>query len=170
MRMQLFAGAVQLFLFAAFSIYPNRGCQNFPDQAFALVAVLGHGGDSGFVEAADDFFAGFIAEGAEEQSSQNALFSVDLRVDEFFLLIDLELEPASAVRNDAARVDAFLVRENNAGRTMDLGYDDALGAVDHEGSAIGHERNIAHVYIFLTDFARLLENQIYARFQWNRIG
>ena len=52
---------------------------------------------------------------------------------------------------------------------MNLGYDDRSSSRRSKGSAIGHERNIAHVYIFLTDFARRWKIR-FMRFQWNRIG
>ena len=41
----------------------------------------------------------------------------------------------------------------NAGRTDQLGNNDALGAVDDEGAGIGHQGKVAHVDIRFLDFA-----------------
>jgi hypothetical protein len=44
---------------------------------------------------------------------------------------------------------AAVVVEEHARRTMQLGDDDALGAVDDEGAVLGHERDLAHVDLLL---------------------
>ena len=41
----------------------------------------------------------------------------------------------------------------DAGRTDQLGNDDALGAVDDEGAGVGHQGKVAHVDIRFLDFA-----------------
>ena len=45
------------------------------------------------------------------------------------------------------------------GGADDLGDDDALCAVDDEGAAVGHEREIAHEDLLLLDLAGLLIEQ-----------
>ena len=44
----------------------------------------------------------------------------------------------------------------HAGRTHELADDHALRAVDDERALLGHEREIAHKYRLLLDFARFL--------------
>src|SRR5271167_3439021 len=73
--------------------------------------------------------------------------------------VELDIEPGAAIRNDTGSEQqlarrmrlALVVIEEHAGRAMHLRDDDALGAVDHEGAVVGHERNVAHVDILLFD-------------------
>src|SRR5690606_26418045 len=44
---------------------------------------------------------------------------------------------------------AAVVVEEHARRTVQLGDDDPLGAVDDEGAVVGHERDLAHVDLLL---------------------
>ena len=44
----------------------------------------------------------------------------------------------------------------NAGGTDDLGNNNALGTVDDEGAAVGHEREVAHEDLLFLDLLRLL--------------
>ena len=54
--------------------------------------------------------------------------------------VELEVDPRAAIRDDAGRVEelaagvglALVVVEEHARRAVELGDDDALGAVDHE--------------------------------------
>ena len=46
---------------------------------------------------------------------------------------------------------AAVVIEEHARRTVHLGDDDALGAVDDEGAVRRHERHVAHVDVLLLD-------------------
>ena len=165
MRLQFFACAEQFLFFARFGIgNVDRVGKNLADQRIAEFARIFNFNLFRVVKHADDFFAGAESERAQKDGSQNAFFAVDFCVNKFFLLIYFEFKPASAVRNNAARVYAFFVIKNNAGRTVYLRYDNAFGSVYDKGSAIGHQRNVAHVNGFLPDFARLLKNQIDAGF------
>ena len=86
--------------------------------------------------------------------------AVDADVDEV-LAVELEVEPRAAIRNHscceqelARRVRlALVVVEEHAWRAVHLADDHALGAVDHEGAVIGHERHVAHVDRLLLDVA-----------------
>ena len=44
---------------------------------------------------------------------------------------------------------AAVVIEEHPGRAMQLRHDDALGAVDHEGAVVRHERQFAQVHLLL---------------------
>ncbi len=46
---------------------------------------------------------------------------------------------------------ALVVVEEHAGRTVHLGDDHPLGAVDDKGALVGHERDVAHVDVLLLD-------------------
>ena len=48
-----------------------------------------------------------------------------------------------------------LMAKVHTGRTDDLGDDNALRAVDHEGAAIGHHGEVAHEDLLLLDFVGL---------------
>ena len=74
------------------------------------------------------------------------------------------------VGDDGRGVDAHhgLVRglvEVHAGGADDLGDDDALRAVDDEGAAGGHEREVAHEYLLLLYLLGLLVAQPHAHLE-----
>src|SRR5262249_25921399 len=70
------------------------------------------------------------------------------------LLGDVDLDPAAALRDDAAGVQLALAGlglddEVDAGRAVQLADDDALGAVDDELAAADHDRHVAEVDLLL---------------------
>lgn len=72
---------------------------------------------------------------------------------------------------------AAVVLEEHAGRAVQLRHDDALGAVDDEGTGAGHERNLAHVDFLFLDFLdrgladlAVEQHQAHLRAQGRRIG
>ena len=75
------------------------------------------------------------------------------------LLVDVELEPGSAARDDLGHVDVLVGRlveilgEVGAGGTHELRHDDALGAVDDEGAPTRHDREVPHEDFLLLDLA-----------------
>src|SRR5205085_3684088 len=70
------------------------------------------------------------------------------------LRVDLELHPGAAVRDDLPdqRVRALL-REEDAGRAVELRDDDALRAVDDERAVLRHQGDLAEVDLLLLDVA-----------------
>src|SRR5207244_6191809 len=73
---------------------------------------------------------------------------------EGFLLGDVDLDPAAALGDDAAGVQAALGAldldgEIDAGGAVQLADDDALGAVDDELAAADHDRHVAEVDLLL---------------------
>src|SRR5471032_1833885 len=74
--------------------------------------------------------------------------------------VELEVQPRTAVRNDTCREQQFtgrvslaaVVLEEHARRTVQLGNDNTLSAVDHEGTGSRHERQFAHVDFLLFHF------------------
>ena len=77
-------------------------------------------------------------------------------------LVDLEFEPGSARGDDFRREDVLVgglvghALEVDAGRAHQLGDDDALGPVDDESAALGHEREVADEGRLALDLAGLV--------------
>ena len=100
------------------------------------------------------------AEGAHEQRGRLLALAVDAHGQDV-ALVGLELEPRAAARDDLRVVDGLvgglvaLGGEVDARRADELGHHDALGAVDDERAARGHEREIAHEHVLLFDLAGL---------------
>ncbi len=85
-----------------------------------------------------------------------------------------ELEPGAAGRHQVGDEDLLfgvLGRHHvGAGRTDELGDDDALGAVDDEGAALGHPREVAHEDGLLADLAGLFVLEGDGRRKRARVG
>jgi len=102
---------------------------------------------------------GVEADGLEQDRDRHLAATVDAEVQDV-LRVEFEVQPGSAVRNDAgaeqqlARAVGFalVVLEEHTGRTVQLRHDHALGAVDDERALLGHERHFAHVDLLLFDF------------------
>ena len=117
------------------------------DGELALLEEEGGGG----VEVAEHGFIavealGEEAQGAHEGGAQELALAVDAGVEQA-LGVQLELDPGAAVGDDLGAVEA-LVRgdaEEHAGAAVQLAHDHALGAVDDEGAAVGHDRQVAEV-------------------------
>ena len=78
--------------------------------------------------------------------------------------IRLIFQPCAAVRDHGRGVDVLVclvhrVAVIHAGAADDLRDNDALRAVDDEGAAVGHQREIAHEDLLILDLAGLLVEQ-----------
>ena len=99
-----------------------------------------------------------VTQSAQDDGDRQFAAAVDTR-EHAVLRVELEIEPRAAIRNDArgeqqlARAVrlAAVVIEEHAGAAMQLGDDDALGAVDDERAVVGHQRHFAQVDLLLTD-------------------
>ena len=108
------------------------------------------------------------ADGLEQDRDRHLAAAVDAE-EQDVLRVELEVQPRAAVRNDARREQqlarrvglAAVVLEEHARRTMQLRHDDALGAIDHEGTGGGHERQFAHVHFL---FLHFLDDRLGRRF------
>ena len=72
------------------------------------------------------------------------------------LVLDVELDPLTTVGVDGAREEGLGVTAGGEDRTRgadQLGDDDTLGAVDHEGATIGHDGEVPHEDRLLLDLA-----------------
>ena len=99
-----------------------------------------------------------VAERTQQDGDRQLAAAVDARV-HAVLRVELEVEPRAAVGNDA-RVEQQLARavrlaavviEEHARAAVQLGDDDALGAVDDERAVVGHQRQFAEVDLLLAD-------------------
>ena len=113
------------------------------------------------------------ADGAQEGRRQElaaAAAAVEVDVEQV-VGVELHLQPRTAVRDDAEAVEELAVEvharlEAYAGGAVQLRDDDALRAVDDERSALGHERQLAHVDLLLLRPDRLvleLESHVQGR-------
>ena len=110
------------------------------------------------VEQLEDLLVGDEAHRAQQHGDRQLALAVDAGVDAA-LLVDLELEPGAAGRHQVGDEDLLLavlrLHHVGAGRAHELGDDDALGAVDDEGAAVRHPREVAHEDGLLADLAGL---------------
>ena len=96
----------------------------------------------GEVEDFEDLLVGLVTDGAQQRGDGQLLLAVDVGIHD---VVDVrrELDPRTLEGDDTCRVEFRTVRvhaltEEDAGRTVQLGDDDALGAVDDERTAFGH--------------------------------
>ena len=110
------------------------------------------------VEELEDLLVGRVAHRAQQHRDRQLALAVDADED-LALLVDLELEPRAAGRHQVADEDLLLrvlrLHQVGARGADELRHDDALGAVDDEGAALGHPREVAHEHRLLADLARL---------------
>src|SRR6185436_19524819 len=116
------------------------------------------------VEDADDVLVGRELRGAGPQEGRRGDLAalVDADVDAV-ALGDRDLDPAAALRHDPAGVHLLvadaLLHEVDAGGAVELVDEHALGAVDDEGAAADHQRNLAEVDVLLDRVLRLVQPQ-----------
>ncbi|MND97655.1 hypothetical protein D3C80_899800 [compost metagenome] len=124
----------------------------FQVQAFAL-----HVEDVGGVEGVQHFFSG-VVQCAQQDGGRQLAATVDTH-EHAVLRVELEVQPGTAVRDDASGVQqlaravglATVVVEEHARGAVQLGDDDALGTVDDEGTVLGHQGDFPHVDFLLLD-------------------
>ena len=103
-----------------------------------------------------------VGHGPQQDGDRQLALAVDADED-LALLVDLELEPRAARRHEVGREDLLLavlgLHQVGARRAHELGDDHALGAVDDEGAALGHPREVAHEDRLLADLAGLVVDE-----------
>src|SRR5262249_22800702 len=86
----------------------------------------------GRIELAQDRLVRLQPQRAQKDGRRELALPVDSD-EEDALLVELELNPGAAVRNDLGEKPVRrLLREKHSRRTVELGHDDALGSVDDE--------------------------------------
>ena len=127
--------------------------------ALGVVLLQGEAHRLELAELLEDLGLG-PAEGLEEHRDRLLALAVDADADHV-ALVDLELEPGTAARDDLGGVDVLVGRlvgralEVDARAADELRDDDTLGAVDDEGAALGHEREVTHEHRLALDLTRL---------------
>ena len=101
------------------------------------------------------------------EQNGNALLALAVDADaDAVPLVDLELEPRTAGRDDLAAEDVLVGRlvhlavEVDAGRADELRHHDTLGAVDDERAPGGHEREVTHEDRLALDLARAVVDEL----------
>ena len=110
---------------------------------------------------------GGVAEGAQQHRRVQLAPTVDAHVEQI-LGVELEVEPRAAVGDHARAVEqlaravglALVVIVEDAGAAVQLADHDALGAVDDEGTVVGHERDLAEEDLLLLDVADRLRSGV----------
>ncbi len=116
-------------------------------------------------EQGADLVVALVADGAQQRGRGDLALAIHLDRQEV-LVARLELEPGAAVGNHLGRVERAAAGRVvggaviDAGRANELADDDALGAVDDEGSLVSHEREVAHVDPLALDLAGLLDQEL----------
>ena len=91
-------------------------------------------------------------------------------------LVNLKLEPCTAGGNHAGRVDVLIggavrsLLEVGAGGTHQLGDNHALGTVNHEGTGLGHQGEVAHEQGLLLNLAGSEVHEFSLNVQRSRVG
>ena len=112
-----------------------------------------------------DLVVGLVADGAQQGGRRDLALAIHLDP-ELVLVVRLELEPGTAVRDDLgaeqhpARGGILELAVVDAGRADQLADDDALGAVDDERAEVGHPRVVTHVDTLALDLAGLLDQEL----------
>ena len=128
-----------------------------------LDALIGGDADEGILHAAEPGGGAVLvvsAHGLDEPGDGELAVLVYTDI-EHVVCVGLVLQPCAVVRDDRCGVGVYhglvggLVKVN-AGGTDDLGNNNALGTVDDEGAAVGHEREVAHEDLLFLDLLRLL--------------
>ena len=134
---------------------------NFTTQAlrhqFQAEVFTLHVEDVGGVERVQHFFSG-IAQRTQQYRCRQLATTVDTHEYAVFR-VELEVQPRTAVRNDARGVQQFagavrlatVVVEEHARGTVQLGNDYTLGTVDYEGTVLSHQGDFTHVDFLLFD-------------------
>src|SRR4051794_14458720 len=105
------------------------------------------------------------AEGPEQHGDRLTALAVDADAD-LVALVDLELQPGAATRDDLRAVDVAVTGlvegalEVDAGRADELRDDDPLGAVDDERAVRRHQREVAHEDRLALDLAGLVVGEL----------
>jgi hypothetical protein len=98
------------------------------------------------------------AQGAQDDGDRQLAAAVDAG-EQGVLRVEFEVQPGAPVGDDPRREQqlargvrlALVVVEEHARRTVQLGDDDPLGAVDDERAVLGHQRQLAEVDLLLAD-------------------
>ncbi len=174
---QLAVDLDQALLAAAGRVLLERGDHALVLAEDLLQALVRRRADVGVAHAAQPGGRAALvvgAHGLEEPGDGELAVLVDADVEDV-VGVGLILQPRAVIRDHGGGVDADhglvggLV-EVDAGGADDLGDDDALRAVDDEGAARGHDREVAHEDLLLLHLAGLLVIEMHLDLERGGIG
>ena len=116
-------------------------------------------------EQRGDLLVLLVADRAQQGGRRDLALAIDLDP-QLVLVVRLELEPRTAVRDDLGaeqhppRGRVLGLAVVNAGRPDQLADHDPLRAVDDERALVGHPRVVAHVDTLALDLAGLLDEEL----------
>ena len=149
------------------------------DEAFLAalgVVTLLDGGHQPLILAHElnDLIVGAPAQGAENHRDGQFAGTVNTHP-QHVVAVGFIFQPGTAVGDNLGGMQglAGLVQHAvkiHARRADQLGNNDALGAIDNEGTGVGHQREIAHEHIGFLDFPRFAVFQPDEHLQRRRIG
>ncbi len=124
--------------------------------AYSLLEVgLGDLHLVGQIENLENLLVGLETDGTQQRRDGQLLLTVDVGIHH---VVDVrsELDPRTLERDDARGIEfgavgVHALAEENARRTMQLGYDDTLRTVDDERTAFGHVGNRPEVDVLHHD-------------------
>ena len=107
-----------------------------------------------------ELFRFLVIQSYQERRHRQLAAAVDAHEHQV-LGVEFEVEPRTAVGNDARREQEFarrmglalVVVEKHPRRTVHLGNDDPLRAIDDEGAVVGHQWHITHENVLFLDVA-----------------
>src|SRR5690606_38187595 len=111
----------------------------------------------------------------QENGDRLLALTVDANAD-LIALVDLELEPCTARRDDSCRDDVLVTGlvgrliEVDTGRAHELRDNDTLGAVDDEGSLASLQGEVAHEDRLSLDLTGLVVHELGFDIQRSRVG
>ncbi len=126
-------------------------------------------------EQFDQLLVGAVADRPQQHGYGDLALAVNLDAEDV-LVRGLELQPGAAVGDQLGRVKAaatggvFRHGEVDAGAAHQLADHHALGAIDHEGAVLGHQREVAHEDLLILDLAGLLDAEADADAERGGIG
>ena len=154
-----------------------RRLEPHPDLALLVDAVLVA------LEEQAEYLLGGELHCPQKHGGRDLLLAVNAG-EHAVLGVELEVQPGSAVGNDAGVVQqlagrmglAAVVVEEHARGAVQLGHDDPVGAVDDEAAVPGHQRDLAQIDLLLADFldrprgAAVEDDQAHHQVEWRCVG
>ena len=142
-----------------------------------LAAVLFQCGHNALViaEAVENLGVSLEPQGADQASDGELAVFINTNP-EHLAGVGLILQPGTPIGDNRRRqqgqvgLQVRFLAVVDAGRADDLADHHTLGAVDDEGSGVGHQGEVPHEYLLLLDFARLLIVQAHTHLHGSRIG
>ena len=132
------------------NLQPDNVVRHIPENLFPFDRQA-----IGPVKRAGDLFIALQAKSAEKNRRQKLPLPIDSDIKDILCRFVFELHPGAAIRDDFAQVVTLARRrfEERARTAVQLAYNDAFGAVDDEGTVLGHQWDFPEVHFLFLDVA-----------------